>query len=350
VRVLTGRGRRRATAIVSVATALTILVPSTAAAKGGADEFRSVGRRTTDGDVNLRVYKGEFDRPVLFAGTRRVPRSCFPDVDLLVGVSTPRVAASTESIWHSSGNGERVPRVDIVGSREGAPIGVVTMRAPRGADRASARFVGGTHDEAGVMKGWIVLAGRLPATYRGPDVVVGSRTAKVKVYDAEGSVIATEWARHDYGDWAAIGRPECATDGEQLTPVPVGLPEPTGPPPTDETSARAAVVATYENAYGARGNADAALQLIQDGDTEAVRTAQQTAAERNQQYRDRITAVVREVRFLNDREAAVRFDLKVDGTEPLLTGYIGRAVLVGDTWKVARSSYCELLAVGGTDC
>ena len=108
-----------------------------------------------------------------------------------------------------------------------------------------------------------------------------------------------------------------------------------------------AVTAVYEAAYSAGGDADKALLYVEDGGSEEIRAAQQASGARSTHYRGRVTGQVKEVKFLNDHEAAVRFDLLLDGNQRLITGQIGRAVLVDGEWKVARSAYCELLAGGG---
>jgi hypothetical protein len=63
------------------------------------------------------------------------------------------------------------------------------------------------------------------------------------------------------------------------------------------------------------------------------------------------TFTVDRLRFLNDHEAMVSYTLTVTGGfNATLAGRPGRAVLVDGQWKVARQTFCELMATAGVTC
>lgn len=335
-----------------VVSALAIaLIPATPAGAKGYDphDYRPVGNRTTDSGIELRMYSGEVDAPPFYDGNRRLPNACFPNAALLVGVSNERVAETTESTWNLRTGG--LPKARVVGTREGSPIGVVMLPAPDRTTHATLRVLGRPQqDAAEPMNRWFVLAARLPRhqfTEQFP--TFPRRAARVTVYGPDGKRMSSAYARDGDETPFVASDLECqSTSSVGLTPMPSGLPDATGAPPVDEPAARQAVIAAYEGTYSAGGDTDAALTHVEGGNTEEVRSAQRTSGARAMQYRGRITGRVDEVKFLNEREAAVRYSLILDGRQPLVGNSIGRAVLVDGEWKVARSTYCELLAAGGS--
>ena len=57
------------------------------------------------------------------------------------------------------------------------------------------------------------------------------------------------------------------------------------------------------------------------------------------------TATVTDVTFTDAENAAVTYDLLIDG-KPVLPGATGTAVLVDGTWKVSKTTFCTLASLG----
>ena len=64
---------------------------------------------------------------------------------------------------------------------------------------------------------------------------------------------------------------------------------------------------------------------------------------------DGLDVMVESVRFLDDDEAEVRFALVRDGGRPLLNE-TGHAVRTADGWKLARHTWCRMVAMVGVQC
>ncbi len=117
----------------------------------------------------------------------------------------------------------------------------------------------------------------------------------------------------------------------------------TGTAPVDESAARSAIEQAYHATYGGGGG----VTYIEDGESLADIVAQAKAA--NPDAVGKVSAAIRDITFLSDHEASVRFDLLLNGA-PVTADYPGTAVLVNGEWLVARSTYCGILANGGTHC
>jgi hypothetical protein len=58
---------------------------------------------------------------------------------------------------------------------------------------------------------------------------------------------------------------------------------------------------------------------------------------------------VDEVVFIDTQRAAVWFSISIDGRR-LLSHHRGDAIEVDGTWKMTRSTFCHLMAMGGISC
>jgi hypothetical protein len=128
------------------------------------------------------------------------------------------------------------------------------------------------------------------------------------------------------------------------------LPKPDGPPPADEDRARDEVTEAFEVAYAGAGTAEERLSRIDDSEgLEELR--QQVLVDFPLTPLDELSARVEKVRFLNRKTAAVRYTIVLPGYSiPEFPNRIGRAVLVGRTWKVTRQTLCNDLTLGGVSC
>lgn len=360
-----GGGARRAIAGLVVVVAVGVTGASAHAKGGGTtDSPRWLGARTTADGVRLRVSSASISQtmlPQVINGVE-VPADCFPDEMVTVGVSTPKIAESLTSTFRSA-SGDTTVSAPTTGASTPFPVlddeprdavQVVIVRAPKGAKTVEAK-ASGWHDEASVRGGYAVLA-RKAQVRRRPSAPPSRKLVKVTVRDGDGKVI--DRASHFFGSnqsfFIDTSREECqpsAPGGTAIlaAPAPPTLPDAVGPPPTDEAAAHDAVVAAFEGTYAAGGDPEASLSHVEGGDSPAVRQAQEQTSSANSQYKGRVTASVTEVRFLDATEAAVRYELLLDG-EPFLGERIGFAVRTSDGWKVTRSTHCATLAAGGGHC
>jgi hypothetical protein len=134
------------------------------------------------------------------------------------------------------------------------------------------------------------------------------------------------------GGGFVLGRTTSA--GDHVTDV-------VGPPPAHQDAAKAAIEYAYHQVFGA-----ASLDLVEGGD-QLQATADEAAAKHP--IPRGIGSTVHEIRFINDHQAVVIWDL-VNNGNPLLANQIGFAVLVDGKWKVARETDCALLKLGGAIC
>lgn len=131
---------------------------------------------------------------------------------------------------------------------------------------------------------------------------------------------------------------------------PPTLPEPDGPPPAEEARAREDVIAAFTVTSAGTSTDEERLARVDDSEGLAE-LRRQVLVHFPQAPLDQISARVEEVRFLNRRTAAVRYAIVLPGYSiPEFPNRIGRAVLVGDTWKVTRETVCADLLLGGVTC
>ncbi|MFA5885233.1 MAG: hypothetical protein WDA60_15390 [Acidimicrobiia bacterium] len=368
------------TALVAVVATLvtTVVVAAPVGAsvvrKGGSGTPRWLGSRTTDDGVTVRVTVAPINMGSPVINGVALPASCFPDEQVVVGVSTDRIAESIDAQFRTGNDDETQVVAPTAGlsvpyrGRSVPTAQVVVVRTPKGAARVEARTAD-WRDETDVTGRYAVFARKASINPEAPQSSK-HRIVRVKVSNRAGKVIghSAAFLGRGQGSFYDATRAECrppssggssssvgsssSGSGTQVvlaSPTPAPLPDAVGPPPADEAAAHDAVVAAVEGSYAAGGSGEASLTHVEGGDSAAVRAAQELAASRNPQYRGKVTASVTEVKFLDDKEAAVRFDLLADGTS-LVPGRVGFVVLTADGWKFSRSSYCALLSSGGGQC
>jgi hypothetical protein len=62
-----------------------------------------------------------------------------------------------------------------------------------------------------------------------------------------------------------------------------------------------------------------------------------------------VVVVVDEVRFIDADHAAVWFSISIDGL-PVLRHHRGDALVIAGEWKMARTTFCQIMAMGGVPC
>jgi hypothetical protein len=127
------------------------------------------------------------------------------------------------------------------------------------------------------------------------------------------------------------------------------MPEPDGPPPADEASARQAVIDAYRAVYSDERPDETRTANVDD--PRGLDEASAVAVDNFPTAFESLSVRVDEVRFLNPTTAAVRYDIltpRHNITE--FSDRVGRAVLVDGDWKVARETICNDLALAGASC
>jgi hypothetical protein len=126
----------------------------------------------------------------------------------------------------------------------------------------------------------------------------------------------------------------------------VGTVETAGPPPEDEEAARAQIAAAY-SASTIVGEDGQSVPSVERGANLAPALLEAQA--RSPFPESTATVEVDHVVFVDSEHAAVSFTIVIDGV-PRLSGRRGDAVLVDRTWKMARTTFCELMMLAGVEC
>jgi Clp amino terminal domain, pathogenicity island component/ClpX C4-type zinc finger len=120
---------------------------------------------------------------------------------------------------------------------------------------------------------------------------------------------------------------------------------PAGPPPTDEAAARKQIELAFST-HGTLSDDGRALPMVQGG--ENLGPTRNAAAERRPDVQP-VEIRVDRIEFVDAEHAAVWFSISGNG-RPLLVRHRGDAVHIDGTWKMARSTFCELMRMGGIEC
>jgi hypothetical protein len=120
-----------------------------------------------------------------------------------------------------------------------------------------------------------------------------------------------------------------------------------GPPPEDEDAARAEIAAAF--ASSATPSEDgASVPSVEAG---ANLGPALLAAQGRSPFPPpaEVSIDVDHIAFLDPEHAAVSFTITIGGV-PRLRDRRGDAVVVDGAWKMARSTFCELMSLAGVDC
>jgi hypothetical protein len=188
-------------------------------------------------------------------------------------------------------------------------------------------------------------------------VVFAERVVPLKVFWALLAAVVLAVGAVAFVVGAFIVRPvetvrvEVPAPGVGFPPQPVEtLPKPDGPPPSNEARAREDVIEAFTVVSAGSSTDEERLARVDDSEGLAE-LRRQVLVNFPQAPLDEISVRVEEVRFLNQRTAAVRYAIVLPGYSiPEFPNRIGRAVLVGDTWKVTRQTVCADLLLGGVTC
>jgi hypothetical protein len=325
-----------------------------AAGGGVGGRARRLGVRQSATGVTLRAYLTTFpvaSGPVTGPmGT--VPASCLPDRQLLVEYSTPNVAGVTS--FASRHDQPVTPEGQIVGLAENEPTAVVVALVPQSSQRAEMQFTGGHTDSATPLPGgWVLLASSVKSLpmvrHPVPLLTDVASLGQLSVIDRSGH-------RHSLGTVtstsAASAFTACFTRGSPgptvpETAPPPSLPQATGSPPADQAGAQKAIEAAYHRLF------ETSAYSTDAADLEGAPALSDAGRKQLQQgYGDitgKLKVRVNDFRFLSPTEAALSFDLLLNG-QPITATTVGRAVLVNGKWKVARATFCDIVGRGGIQC
>ena len=124
---------------------------------------------------------------------------------------------------------------------------------------------------------------------------------------------------------------------------------PTGPPPADPDAARVEI----ETAFAAQGTTSedgASVPSVERGEDLGPCVAMAKARNRGIAPEGaEVVHTVDEIVFIDHEHAAVWFSISIDG-RVMLHRHRGDAVVVDGQWKMARSTFCHIMSMGGVQC
>ena len=126
---------------------------------------------------------------------------------------------------------------------------------------------------------------------------------------------------------------------------------PTGPPPADIDAARAEIQAAFA-AHGTTSEDGASIPSVERGEDLGPTVEMAKAKARSRGIADDDSAVavtVEEVQFIDSEHAAAWFSISING-HSMVRHHRGDAVLVNGKWKMARSTFCHIMSMGGVPC
>lgn len=135
----------------------------------------------------------------------------------------------------------------------------------------------------------------------------------------------------------------------QSQPLFVEEVQPTGPGPEDPDAARAQIEEAFAS-YATLSDDGQSLPYVEGGENlgptvVAAQQRHQVLVLQDAQVGEMFMHLV----FIDADHAAVWFSISIDG-KPVSRWHRGDAVLVDGTWKTARSTFCELMALAGVEC
>jgi hypothetical protein len=122
--------------------------------------------------------------------------------------------------------------------------------------------------------------------------------------------------------------------------------QPTGPPPANQDSARTDIIAAFSG-YGTLSEDSQSLPMVDRGENLGATLI--LARERRRVPETPEVVVIDEIVFTESEHATVWFTVSVTGS-PIARPRRGDAVVVNGAWKMARSTFCELMATAGVEC
>jgi hypothetical protein len=131
----------------------------------------------------------------------------------------------------------------------------------------------------------------------------------------------------------------------QRAPPPRSEVHPIGAPPVNQDAARAAITAAFLNFWTPSADGQS-VPTVEGGETLGPTLAAYLL--RRNSVLD-ATISVEEITFIDATHAAVWFTISVSGT-PMIHNHRGDALIAHGSWKMARSTFCELTTRAGVPC
>jgi len=311
--------------------------------------------RTTDDDVAIRAYRANYGPD---AGCPPGAEGCPPPQCFPVGQISGELSDELSVGWaygeiFSESDPALAVQAGYSGVAEGSPTAWAVVQV--GADVASVRAVlDGAEDEMEPVQGVAVLAAHVPAPPTAGGVEDDSGPVPLAAYapggviealDADGSVIASRDLSEPYRP--PYDTAECLPPPPPPPPPPT-LPEPNGPPPADEEAARAAITDAFAALYNDALPDEEQFAGVEGGPEFGAPLWDQ-AKENVPGSPEAASVVVKEVRFLNETEAAVVYDILLNDY-PSFQSRLGSAKLVDGRWIVGRDGFCTDLELASVTC
>ncbi len=120
--------------------------------------------------------------------------------------------------------------------------------------------------------------------------------------------------------------------------------------PKTRTRPRAEITAAF-SASGTVSEDGRSVPTVEGGET--LGPTLTAARERRRDIapeRADVQITVAEIAFVDATHAAVWFSISVDGRTLLAEEHRGDAVIVAGAWKMARSTFCQLMGMAGVPC
>lgn len=153
------------------------------------------------------------------------------------------------------------------------------------------------------------------------------------------------WSEYMRSTTSAIVRPVVFPPQEPSEVIP------TGPPPTDVATAQDEIQAAFA-AHGTTSEDGASIPSVERGEDLGPVVAMAKAKARSRGIADEgsdVAVTIDEVQFIDAKHAAAWFSISING-HSVVRHHRGDAVLVDGSWKMARSTFCHIMAMGGVQC
>lgn len=134
-----------------------------------------------------------------------------------------------------------------------------------------------------------------------------------------------------------------AASSTTTPPASSTTPAASGTAPADPAAAKAEITANWEKFFDSHTPRAQAVALLEDGAT--LGAALDTAQKEREATKFDQKAKVKLIVFTSPTQANVTYDL-MNGTQVVLPGASGQAVLVDSTWKVSKLTFCTLVTLG----
>ncbi len=222
-----------------------------------------------------------------------------------------------------------------------ARVREAVIRLLAGAAGPEAGSPGGTDQPA---RGWRSWSGARPRARIAACSFCGRRPPETGQLVSGTDAFICELCIRHWFDALSTGGP---SQGISASPPQFVLIDSGGPPPEDEDAARAEITAAYlaSATTSEDGQSVPSVEMGADLGPTLLQALERNPFPPPAESRIDVDAVA----FVDTEHAAVWFTITIDGI-PRLSNQRGDAVVVDGAWKMARSTFCALMASAGVAC